>query len=155
MELLSNIDLENIAKALRIPLKHIGFKDTFTMKPIDGAYIVNLQSSVGNTGGSHWTGLVLQGGQAVYFDPFGMPVPLLIRKFIFRYKPKRAIYSMNQIQALPSILCGYFTLYFLFYLTSHNTSNRLGWLLNRHNAIYRTEEDTDRIVQRLFRKLFS
>jgi len=155
MELLTNVDIENLAKSLRIPLRHIGYKDTFTMKPQDGAYIINLQSKIGNTGGSHWTAMVFKRRHVAYFDPFGLPVPMPIRAFILRYKPTRAIYSLNGIQAMPSVLCGYFSLYFLYFITvKHKRCDRLGFLINLHNAIYHTDEDTDKTVQRLFRQLF-
>ena len=158
MELLTDRDISNIAKALKIPLRHIGFKDTFQkIKPVNGAYVINLQSKQGNTGGSHWTGLIIKNGHVVYFDPFGLPVPILIRQFVARCKPKRFIYSQNDIQSLQSVLCGYFVLYFLYFcLVKHKNCDRIGLLINKHNSIYQQEDriDNDRIVQQLFRQLF-
>ena len=52
--MLSNFDLEKLAGFYKLPLIGIHMKNEMPKKPVDGCYIINLQSSTqGN--GTHWT----------------------------------------------------------------------------------------------------
>ena len=158
MELLSNIDITSLAKSMRIPLIHIGFKEEFNFKPVDGCYVVNLDKQTSGKGGTHWTCFVMRNGNVIYFDPFGMAVPTQVAKFIHNYKPRRAIFSINQIQAMDSILCGYYILYFLYYFSvKFKNCCRIEVLLNKHNSLYSlvNRDNNDLIIQDIFRKLYT
>ena len=158
MELLSDVNLTEMCKALHIPLHYIGFKDTFAKHtPKDGAYIVNLDSKKDNRGGTHWTAFILTNHKALYFDPFGLTIPLPTRQFIMRYKPTRILFSTNQIQQIDSVLCGYFCLYFLYFFTVLNKINdNLPYLINKHDSLYVQGNRTlnDKIIQELTRRIF-
>lgn len=81
-KLLSNLDLKRIAELYNIPLINVLSKDIFDkMKPRAGNYIVNLDDS--DSGGTHWTALILNDQYAIYYDSFGMPMPQM--KYITIY----------------------------------------------------------------------
>jgi hypothetical protein len=115
-ELLSNIDLEYYAYVFKVPLREVLNKDLFASKsPKQGCYIVNLESSTVGPG-THWTGLIITEKLAVYWDPFGLPPPRSIIRFIKKSPNNlRMIYSTDQIQELNSNFCGWFVLYFLYF----------------------------------------
>ena len=86
---LSNIQLDQMARDLNIPLISVSFKDQIPYPPREGVYIVNLQSSTqGN--GTHWSGIILNRAGSIYFDSFGELPPKEVQKFIQTLKdPKR------------------------------------------------------------------
>lgn len=157
VKLLSSIDLENYCKILRIPLRNVMSKDLFLrIKPKPGAYIINMENSdEGN--GTHWTALLLTSTTAIYFDSFGLSIPSYILDFIIRQKPRvKIIYSTDQIQTLPSVLCGWYCLFFLWFMTVNNkTSTRYRQLLNKHNAFFSLENRqlNERILQALIQRI--
>lgn len=159
MELLSDADLKYYAKKLNIPLHAVLQKDLFSKFQIKkGAYIINLQNStVGN--GTHWTSLVITDTHAVYYDSFGLSIPTPILKFIIKSKAKlKIIYSTDQLQVMDSIFCGWFALYFIYFMTRlHPRCKDAKYLLNKHNAIYSVENKylNDSILQKLIKKTFS
>lgn len=137
-ELLSNIDLEVYCKMLKIPLIDILNKNLFNnIKPKLGAYIINLQDA-GDGGGTHWTALLITNTYAIYYDSFGGHIPKDILKFIRRYnKLIKIIYSIDQIQSLSSVFCGYYCLYFLYFFSVlHKKCTNYRYLLNKHNSIF-------------------
>ena len=54
--------------------------------------------------GTHWVCYY----NNYYFDPFGMPPPLEVKKYILDIK-----YNNIQYQGIKSVLCGYYCLYLL------------------------------------------
>ena len=117
-ELLSNEDIEYYCKSLKIPLIEILNKNLFNnIKPKKGAYVINLQNA-GVGPGTHWTALIITNAYAIYYDSFGGHIPKDILKFIRRYsKLIKIIYSIDQIQQIDSIFCGWFCVYFLYFFT--------------------------------------
>jgi len=159
IELLNNQDLIFYCKQLKIPLIEINFKDLFKYikKPKDGAYIINLDN-YGNHGGTHWTCLVLINSYALYFDSFGLSIPSAIKNFIFLNKCKKKYYSIEQIQTLSSNACGYYCIYFIYFITVlHKRCNQYKNLINRHNSIYSQDNRylNDRILQNLIKNIFN
>lgn len=159
MELLSNEDLETYCKMVHINLININFKNRFQNEiPVEGCYIVNLESSYIGDGGTHWTGFIIKKKSIVYFDSFGLPIPRLVLQFMRKYDYDKIIYSRDQIQHFDSVLCGYFVLYFLWFFTvlHKNNSNSVTHLLMKHNAIYvqRNQLLNDKIIHKLITKLF-
>ena len=120
---MTNFDLEGHAKRLALPLHGVFSKDQLPPYHRDGAYIVNLQDSVdeaGNPlGGTHWTGFYIEKGKAVYFDPFGVIAPLSVQHFLRPFKPW--LYSEKHIQNIRSEICGYYVLYFIWFMTNHQS----------------------------------
>jgi hypothetical protein len=161
MELLTDTNLVVMCNLLKIPLRHIGLKDSYVEigMPTDGAYIVNLDSKSTNKKGTHWTSFLLVRGKALYFDSYGLTIPLIVRDFILKYEPTQILFSTNQIQSLNSIFCGYFSLYFLYFFTVlHKHNPNIIYLLNKHNALYinsnRNRNLNDRIIQQLIKGIF-
>ena len=158
IELLSNIDLEYYCNKLQIPLIEINFKNIFQyIKPKDGAYIINLDD-YGNKGGTHWTALIIVKKYALYFDSYGLSIPTPIKKFIFFNKCKKIYYSIDQIQSLSSNACGYYCLYFIYFITILNKRcTKYKYLINRHNSIYSQDNRylNDKILQNLIKNIFN
>ena len=160
-KLLSNIDLEHYCKKLEIPLISVGYKDHFeNIEPVEGAYILNTESSYKGTGGTHWTCFCIKADYVMYFDSFGMSIPREIKEFIERYRPEfkiPVIYSIDQIQDMRSINCGWFCIYFLYYtmvLGRYNLSYRI--LMNKHNAKYYNKNliKNDKVIHQLIKEIF-
>ena len=139
-ELLSNLDLIDYCKKLKIQLNGIYSKDIFnTIKPQLGCYIINLQdSNKGN--GTHWTCLIIKSkSSCIYFDSFGITMPYDLICFVKRLNPKMKIYySIDQIQHIDSIYCGWFCLFFLWFhmILYKKEINFNGYLINKHNLIF-------------------
>ena len=68
---------------------------------------------MGNAG-THWVTLWIEDNKAVYFDSFGIAMPEEVKQFIsgMRYE-----YSEKQIQDLDTGICGFYSIYFLYYMT--------------------------------------
>jgi hypothetical protein len=103
---LSNIQLDQMARDLNIPLISVSFKDQIPYPPREGVYIVNLQSSTQGCG-SHWSGIILNKSGSFYFDSFGEPPPKETQRFIQTFDPHFG-YNSKEIQDLNSDLCGFF-----------------------------------------------
>ena len=151
-KLLSNYDLQNYCKELKINLVAIVSKNQlYELKPKIGCYIVNLDS-VGN--GTHWVCLILFEKISIYFDPFGIIPPTNVIRFCKRFG-KRLIYSTDQLQHINSIYCGWFCLFAMYYLTKSKSKYK-SVLLNKHNAIYsENEEQNDKILKQNITQIFS
>ena len=105
MEALSNFELEEKAKQLRLPLVGVFSKDKIPSLQV-GSYYINMQDADEGEG-THWVLLkIFDNKHALYFDSFGMPPPKDIIE-----KVKTAIpYSNRHIQDISSHACGYYVL---------------------------------------------
>ena len=126
--MLSNYDLEELCNNYNVPLNNICMKNELGDEPINGNYIINLQSSGGNNTGSHWLGLVLNGNDAYYFDSFGASPSTEIVEFVQRRPGCRLIFNNWIVQHIKSSNCGYYVLAFLIYMENNiktiNTFNK-------------------------------
>ena len=89
-------------------------RDTFKRnikkpKSLKECGILILDDTIGS--GTHWVCYY----NNYYFDPFGMPPPLEVKKYINNIK-----YNDIQYQNIKSVLCGYYCLYFLKRLNDGN-----------------------------------
>lgn len=138
---LSNIELEQAAKKYKIPLRAVLSKDllpydnasqAFHALPM-GGYIINLENSVDSAGnrlgGTHWTAFYLVGDyrtgrrRMIYFDPFGAPPPLEVQKLAETLRAIPLKYSKIQVQSINSGICGYYSLYFVWYMRNAKFSD--------------------------------
>lgn len=138
-KLLSNIDLDYFYKKFKIQLNGIYSKDLLkNIKNIkEGNYIINLQDSdKGN--GSHWVALTIHNNIAIYYDSFGFSMPNTVMYFIKRYNKKcKIVYSIDQIQNINSVYCGWFVLFFHLYITKIiKSKNYYGYFINKHNSFF-------------------
>jgi hypothetical protein len=102
----TNLQLEEFANRLNVPLLGVVSKDELHGRVNIGSIIINLESST-DGGGSHWVLLkVFPKGQVIYFDPFGFAPPREVKRYI---KKKIAV-STRHIQDIGSTTCGYYCL---------------------------------------------
>ena len=109
-------DLKRMAAALNIPLTAILHKDQLNhIKPQAGqTFIINLEDSNGQQGGTHWVCFVLlNNDHPIYFDSYGAPPPCNIIDFCKKYTNKSLLYSDKQIQSIRSGSCGQYCILFL------------------------------------------
>jgi hypothetical protein len=137
---LSNHDIEDYYKQFKINL--IACIDYHSLNQYglnDGSYVLNL-------GNQHWTGLFVIDQTGVYFDPFGVIYPVEVKEFC----PK-IIYSDDQIQPLNSVLCGYYVLAFLYWMTNKFQYN-LQYTLNQFRSKYNDNtKKNDKILQNMIK----
>ncbi len=72
--------------------------------------IVNLDDHIGP--GTHWVCYRNIDRFCEYFDSFGLPMPIEVKKYM-KTSGKRLVYSTDEIQERDSVLCGYWCLYYL------------------------------------------
>lgn len=77
--------------------------------------IINLDDE--DSTGTHWTALKIIGDSAWYFDPFGVQPPEEIVKYL-KGKNLKIFYSDSPIQPNTSILCGYYSVLFLYWMNT-------------------------------------
>ena len=118
---LTDSQITDLAKRMRIPLAGIVFKDELHA-PLEynKAYIVNLQDSTDEDGnendGTHWTFLQLveyKNGkiEKIFFDPYGAPPSANIKKAVEETtKSKGLPYTEKDIQSLMNNACGWYCL---------------------------------------------
>lgn len=108
--ILTNFDIEDICKVLRVPLVKIACKDEVD-KLKQGCYILNLDDSDGQ--GTHWCAFIITDYYVLYCDSYGMPPPQDVYQLFL--KSKKDLYvNQRQYQHVDSVLCGYFAVYFLY-----------------------------------------
>ena len=158
---LTNIDLLNASQKYNIPLNDVFSKDQIpTLR--QGGYIVNLESSHDSygrkLGGSHWVGFWiddLRPSKCVFFDPFGTAPPLEIQELLDEFVPYN--YSSVQIQSVASGICGYYCLFFVFWMGKMkgkipNINTRLEKFLKQFNL--KNPSKNREILDKLLRKNF-
>lgn len=145
-------DLKELAKRMKIKLIDVVCKDTLlTLKPIDGAYIINLQDSdQGN--GTHWVACFIRGKHAMYYDSFGKIMPNDVILFL-KKKCNRIVYSIDQIQNLASDACGYYCLAALHFFTKYSKMKDFGFGINKFNQPFNT--DNTRVNERILDEYFT
>ena len=131
--MITNFDLEERAKEINIPLVGVFSKDRLPPIRRPGGYIINLQDSIDEAGnplpGTHWTSFYIEDGPcgklgcnprrrvAVYFDSFGVIAPQSVQEFLRPFRPW--MYSEKHIQNIRSEICGYYALYFIWFMHRH------------------------------------
>ena len=105
---ITNIEIEEICKSVNLPLISVCSKDQLPSRRIVGSYYINLQNSDEGSG-THWVfARIFPCGKAIYFDSFGIAMPVEVEEFLKPFKP--IPYSNRQIQDIKSELCGRFCL---------------------------------------------
>ena len=78
----------------------------------DGAYVINLDEF--KSIGTHWIALYMHDNDIIYFDSFGGEhISKEVKKFRGN---KNIIINIYRIQAYDSIMCGYFSIGFIYFL---------------------------------------
>lgn len=118
--MLTNFDIEKLAKRMDVPLAFCGFKDDLpkTIKP-NKYYCINMEDEFDKDGerndGSHWTGFIVQKNATgkvtpLYFDSFGSPPPQIVTKTIQKNFDKKIDWTTPDVQSLMSNACGWYQL---------------------------------------------
>jgi len=111
---LNNFEIENMCKTLKIPLVGVFMNDELPNHLIYGNFIVNLQNS--NKSGSHWCSFILTKNNNCYFDPFG-EIPSKETENYIKNIHAKVNYNNRDIQNFNSDMCGYFCIFYLYYMT--------------------------------------
>jgi len=125
----SNFDLEKIANELNLKISVISKKHlTGIIKP-NQMCIVNIDDI--HNRGTHWVCCFKRNNQSIFFDSFGLPAPTDIRKFLG--KPK-IIYNSSILQDASFDSCGYWCLFYLFFMKNSKISIKNELLHNQFCA---------------------
>lgn len=117
--MLTNFDLEDMAEQMNLDLIGVFSKDMLPKERVAGSYIVNLQD-YDDGDGTHWVSFkIFDNAKCCYFDPFGMPMPLDVNKFLMKFKPVAV--NNRIIQDIKSDKCGYFCIAFINYFNNFDT----------------------------------
>lgn len=119
--ILSNIQIEQLAKKMSIPLAFCGFKDMLPKKlEFNKTYVINLDDSYDGDGkpndGSHWTAFQVNKYPndkicSMYFDSYGAPPPEGVkRKMKGLAKQAGVPYNTKNIQSMMADVCGWYCL---------------------------------------------
>lgn len=151
--MLTNFELIDLCKKYHIPLRGVYMKDQLPMHLKNGNYIINLQSSNGGKNhGTHFTALIVEGFNACYFDSFGAPCPLEVRRFVQKRKGIHLGFNNWIIQDLHSQKCGWFCLGFLLN-NERSLKSNLYEKANDYVNIFDDDDNTnknDDILMKLF-----
>jgi hypothetical protein len=147
---LSNIQIENLAKKMRIPLAFCDFKDLLGSEKLqhNKLYVINMEDELDENGkpnsGSHWTcfqsnkypnGKV----ENIYFDSMGIPAPLEVQHFLGE---REVPYNKKNIQSILGDICGYYCLGFGHFINSFE--GRTGDLYSDTNHFLDLFDDLDK-----------
>ena len=87
--MLTNYDLEELCEFYDVPLRDIYMKDMLPKQVQNENYIINLESSMGGkNNGTHWTCLIVNKKDTIFYDPYGAPPSIEIRDFVKRRKKR-------------------------------------------------------------------
>ena len=107
--MLTNFDIEKMCQKYELPLVGVYCKDQLPELE-RGSYYINLQNS-DEGDGTHWC-LAKVEDQAIWFDPFGLPPPIEVDKWLGKYS-----WNPVQIQSVNTTECGWYCLFADHYLT--------------------------------------
>lgn len=145
--LTTNFFLEEQARRLSLKLVGIYNKDTLPYIPSSGFYIVNLQDDFINgvdVGGTHWVGMYIENRQACYFDPFGFQPPIEVQYFLKDFVPYS--YSDKQIQNISSGVCGYYVLYWMYFMQNNGHILSLKKRMERFLCLWSSDVKKNRMI---------
>ena len=103
---LTNHDITRISEKLKLPIIGVYSKDELKgLKPQVGTYHINMSDAK----------------EALYFDSFGIDMPLEVKAFLKPFRP--IAYSNRHIQNIESAVCGWYGLLLDYALEYKQVSN--------------------------------
>jgi hypothetical protein len=125
---LTDFQIEELGRKMKFPLEQVCFKDELPHKiKYNKSYVINLEDEIGPDGkpnvGTHWccfqvnkypSGKI----EPIYFDPYGMPPPEIVKKTIERTCGQKLPYCEKDIQSLMNNACGWYCCAFLHWINS-------------------------------------
>ena len=95
-------------------------RDNLPEKIKDGAYLINLDEY--SDIGTHWIALYVNTKTVTYFDFFGIEhIPKEIKKYINNKNIIYIISKIYRIQEYDSVMCGYFCIGFIDFVSKGNS----------------------------------
>jgi len=116
---LSDSQIFQLAKRMRIPLKEVLFKDELGSVDFNKSYIINLEDSTDEQGnpndGTHWCFLQVNKYpnnkiEGIWFDPYGQPPPECIKKVVKKCANVSLPHTKKDVQSLLNNACGWYCL---------------------------------------------
>jgi len=150
--MLSNIDLEDMAREDDLDLIGVFSKDRLPTERQVGSYIINMDD-YDNSNGTHWAAFkIFDNGKCCYFDSFGVIFPEDVGDFLKIFKP--IAYNTRHIQDIKSEKCGWFCMSFIKYFNDFNTKkNDVYEAFDDYlNMFSNDEKKNDKIVDEILRK---
>lgn len=141
--MITDVDLKELAKKEKIPLNDIFMKDKPPRYIKEGGYIINLQDSALNQGGSHWVSIYFPRdpkNYIMYLDSFGFIVPQSIINWVRnhggKYANTKIIYNDRQIQNINSGGCGIYSLFFIDFINRHQRNIKSELLMQKWDKLW-------------------
>jgi hypothetical protein len=137
--MLTNIQIEDLAQRMKIPLEFVGFKSSLPKKlKTNKAYIINLDDEVCEdtgiqSGGTHWTCFQVMEypngkKEGIYFDSFGVAPPEIVKERIMSNFKMVLPYNTKDVQSLLNQACGWYCLALLHFINAYaNRTKQLYW----------------------------
>ena len=140
--MLTNYDIIETCQRYQLPLVGVFNKNKIPPDKQFGGYVINMENDVDENGkqldGSHWVSFYIEKdikgkSHAVYFDSFGFAPPVDVQNFLVPFVPYP--YNDRDIQNINSGVCGYYCIYFIWFMASHkikepNLDKRYDMFLN-------------------------
>ena len=129
---ITNFDIQNWVEYLR--LNNFGgviSRDQVIDSVPQHSYVINLNES--DEPGSHWVAMFFGSDLVLYFDSFGLAPPQELLTLCEKHGINYA-YNNAQYQALTSVLCGYYCLFFLNEISKRLRSPEIS--KNLHQSLY-------------------
>lgn len=128
--MLSNVEIEDLAKRMNIPLEFVGYKDHLKYElpiKLNKSYIINLEDENDEGEGSHWTCFQVNkykgDYQVMYMDSIGQPPPEYLKKIIKQQFNKYMNYNTKNLQSIVADTCGYWCLAYLHWINNKKYSS--------------------------------
>jgi hypothetical protein len=149
--MLSNFDLIKLAKHLKIKFNGCLMNDQLKQEYFkkDFFVIINFDNSDGQ--GKHWVALVnhRKSRTCYYMDSYGELPNQKVYDEIMK-SGNNLYFNKVQYQALESMMCGWFSLYFLI-LMQKPSPNKMKSFLGKFNT--KDYHSNDRVIKDIFKKL--
>jgi len=150
---LTNFDISKICKDLNIPLDTVAMNNQFEFNWLskDFSIILNLEDT--DSKGTHWVAFYNQvkSNEIFYMDSYGEVCNAKPYKMI-EEKDINLFFNKKQFQAMGSVMCGWFCIYFLYVMnTNPNKIHSIMEFLQLFN--YKDFKKNDDKIKILFKKL--
>lgn len=150
---LSNTDIIELLERNGIHLVFINYKDQLEETPIQvGSYVVNMADSDDGSGGTHWVAFIIEKIDSVYhtvyFDAFGLAPSEAVKQYLAPIDDD-IVYNWNQIQNENSSICGWFVVYWIWFMNTMKNAEPNIYLRYKKflNLFSSREEDNRKLLQ--------
>ena len=125
--MLTNHQIEDLAKRMKVPLEYVGFKSGLPKKlKTNRSYIINLDDEADKatgilSGGTHWTCFQIMEypngkKEGIYMDSYGAGPPQIVQERVMDSFKMKLPHNTKDIQSLMNEACGWYCLAFLHFI---------------------------------------